>query len=205
MSKTRQARSEAFPMWRDPMRRIAVAVVIATLILASVGCGGNEGAQPAGGTAGGEAPAPPPGAAPAAEAPAEDRSATETVSFEPFPNSAEMTPDAISSRLKARQPMIVFFFEKAQKTSNDQRAEIDAVVKKYRGLIDLVAFDVSSTTAKGTEQTEAAKQLSRLINTLGVTFTPYVIIVDEAGTMTWRARGPVDKALLEREVLRATN
>ncbi|MDP2181180.1 MAG: hypothetical protein Q8K99_01235 [Actinomycetota bacterium] len=206
------------------MRRL-VALVIALMLVGSmlVGCGGGD-----------EAAAPPEEQAPAAtpkaaekEPAALPKTPVEGQVFEPFPATAEgdvqIAPDAIRQRLTDGQPMVVFFYDSTQKTSDDQSDIIKDVTDDYRGLIDLVKFDVSKyvksgedgeitivTPAKLNEGSEdgdlVATQVAKLIseNYLNVKFTPYTVLVDHQGYITFRMRGVVDDKSFEREVLRAT-
>jgi hypothetical protein len=37
-----------------------------------------------------------------------------------------------------------------------------------------------------------------------VTFTPYIVVVDEYGYITWRNRGLIDEVSLRAQIMRAT-
>lgn len=206
------------------MRRL-VALVIALMLVGSVlvGCGGGD-----------ETPAPAEEQAPAttaqpaaAEEPAElPKTPVEGQVFEPFPSAegeTQIAPDAIQQRLTDGQPMVVFFYDDTQKTSDDQSDVIKSVLDDYRGLIDLVKFDVSKYVKSGedgeitivapTKLNEGsgdadlvATQVAKLIGEdyLNVRFTPYTVLVDHQGYVTFRMRGVIDDKTFEREVLRAT-
>jgi hypothetical protein len=200
------------------MRRLVAALVVVMAVTLS-GCGG-------GGGGGGEAETPPATtgnqATPAAdEEPAEpDRSPKEGQVYEAFPTAPDVLTTEIADKLDTDQPMIVYFFDSSQRTTNDQDDEVSAVLKEYRGLIDLVKYDVGkyvSTDASGAitvdeealregAEDETAIKVARLISVdyLDVGFTPYLVLVDSHGYITYRFRGPVDRDALEREVLRAT-
>lgn len=199
------------------MRRPVVALIAATalaLTLALAGCGG--GAQPAA-----EQPAPPAGdpAAPADPAAAQpvDLSPLEEVVYEPFPRDEEALPAELASRLDAGQPLLIMFVDRSQATTDDQQAIVDALMEKYRGLISVLTFDVGRFVTQGEdglivvdEKVSAdpvAAPVARLIgqDQLDVRFTPYTVIVDANGYITWRHRGVLDDKALEREVIRATD
>jgi protein-disulfide isomerase len=134
---------------------------------------------------------------------APDRSPVETPRLVPFPSKLTTAlPAAVQSKLDAGRPMLIFFFDSSEPETTEQRGEIDAVVREYRGLIDLVTFDVKGG-ATG-QSTDAAKQAATLATDLGVKATPYIIVVDRNGFITWRWLGFVDRDVIEREVLRAT-
>ncbi|MDH4140283.1 MAG: hypothetical protein OEV43_06895 [Coriobacteriia bacterium] len=202
------------------MRRLVAAMIAALMLLSLVGCGGGDG--------GGEGTAEqPPAAAPVA-APAAggdevldlDETPPEGQVYMPLPTSEDVLTEEISQRLETDQPMIVYFFDSSQKTTNDQDAEIDPVMKDYRGLIDLVKYDVGkyvSTDASGAitvketalmegAEDETALKVARLISKdyLAVSFTPYIVLVDSHGYIVFRFRGPIDRDFLEQQVLRAT-
>lgn len=183
------------------MRRIAVAIVVALLALTVAGCGAAEE------TAGGDASVTEESAA--ASAPVEpegpeylsDRSANDDdVEPAPFPSfTSTLTPYAFQAKLDARRPMIIHFYDSEQLVTDDVRKEIDAVVDDYRGLIDLVTFDVS-----GEGDTTAAEAATMYAEELGVTGTPYTLIVDRDSFITWRWKGYAERGIIEREVERAT-
>lgn len=182
------------------MRRIIVAVLVLGLALTVAGCsgGGGEATKT-------ETPATP---APAAAAPEEsptvtNRSPIEVGAPEAFPSfSTTVVPDALNTKLEAGRPVLIFFYDSAEMETAAQRAEIDAVLAEYRGLIDLVTFDVGGV--KDGVATDAAKQAVALASGLRVTSTPYIIVVDGNKFITWRWLGYVDREIIGKEVLRAT-
>ena len=197
------------------MRRLIAVTILVMLALTLVACGGGD--EPAAET---EAAAP---AAPTAPAASDgdgdvvlDLSPAEEQLYEPFPVDAEVPPTSIASRLDSGQPMIVYFYDDSQATADDQSDAIDVVMEEYRGLIDLVSFDVGEyvdtsedgviTVKEGMEGDETAQQVAKLMGEayLDVRFTPYIALVDEDGYIVYRFRGPVDEKTLEREVLRTT-
>lgn len=205
-------------------RFVAVALVLAlglaTFLL--VGCGGSNAEDQTTTDTTAQAPATP--AAPANAAavePAVDRSPAEEVTYEPFPTDPQITPEPVLQLLQAKQPMVVYFYDTTQKTSNDAKAGVDGkggldqIMSDYRGAIDLVSFDVgkfmkTSSTGKITvdptfADSASGQQTASLAAELGVDFTPYIVIVDGDGYITARFRGWEDTENIEREVLRATS
>lgn len=199
----------------------ALAVLLVFSVISISGCGGgNAGgdAQPPGGATPAPASAPAPASPSGAEAQGEDNvlSPQPEQVFEPFPSDEAIVPKAILDRLSAKQPMLVLFYDPAQKITDDQRAAIDAAMKEYRGLIDLVSFDIGKyvtstetgtiTMKPGITADENANKVARLLNSdnLNITYTPYIIFVDAQGYITHRYRGYVDEKAIEREILRAT-
>lgn len=182
------------------MRRTVVALITAALAFTLVGCGGGA-EEPA------EAPAETPAETPAAPAaPAQpeymtDRSANdndlEPVAFPSFVTTE--TPAVIADKLEAGRPMLILFYDPAQDVTKTLRAEVDAVVGDYRGLIELVTFNVG-----GLSDSAPTKQAVTYATELGVATTPYLIAVDGNGFITWRWKGYVDRAYIKREVERAT-
>lgn len=185
------------------MRRTVVALVVAALAFVLVGCGGAEepAADPAAVTPDPAAAAPAPAPVPAVPVYTTDRSAnlgdaTPTV-FPAF--TATITPPAFQAKLDARRPMLILFYDTKQLVTDDVRGEIDAVIASYRGLIDLVVFDVSG----GGDQV-AAEAATMYASELGVQSTPHTLIVDRNAYIIWQWRGFVDRGTLGREVERAT-
>ncbi len=195
------------------MRRFVVVLIVALMALTLVGCGGGAEEPP---------PAPEPGDAaaplpPVVEEEDPDLSAVEEQVFVPFPVDPEVgVPSAIQSRLDSKQPMIILFYDDTQDTTEYQNEIIGGVLDKYRGLIDLVSFDVSRyvrqneageiTVDPAINEDELSKQVTRMLHedNLDIRFTPFTIIVDEQAHVTWRYRGIADDKTLEREVLRVT-
>jgi len=183
------------------MRRIIVAILAAGLALSIAGCGGGGDAEPADT---GTTVTPAPAAAPAVEVPTvTDRSPVEEGAPEAFPTLEETTvPETLGAKLDAGRPLLIFFYDRAELETKGQRAEIDAVLAEYRGLIDLVTFDVGGK--QDGAASDAAKQAVALANGLRVSSTPYIIVVDGNGYITWRWLGFVDREIINKEVLRAT-
>jgi hypothetical protein len=188
------------------MRRLVAALMLVAVAATLAACGG--GATGATSTAPGTvAPVAAQPVTPESSLNASDtRSPKELVHNEQFPTDKSSVPQAVLDRLKAKQAMLIFFFDTAQIVTTEERDEVDAVVSKYRGLIDLVAYDVesglASTDASRDVETRKAFTMAGLV---GVKHTPYVLFVDRAGRITGRFSGFADRTLLEREVLRATN
>lgn len=182
------------------MRKIVVVLVVALLALALAGCGGGEeAAAPATDAPAADAPV----AAAAPPAQSTDRSPIESGTPEPFPAiESTAVPAAIQSKLDAKRPMALYFYDSTLPESKFIRAEIDAVMQENRGLIDLVTFDLGAT--KGGVATESAQLGAALAGDLRVVRPPYIILVDGNGFITWRFMGYVDREIMSREVLRAT-
>lgn len=181
------------------MRRIVVALVVALFVLAAAGCSGSPEPSPAtGGT--GAAPAKPPAVTPSE--PLVDRSPVESGAPEPFPTmETTALPQAVQQKLDAGRPMLLFFYDAKQESTVAQRTELDAVMREYRGLIDLVTFDVSPGSGSGSVDAETAAQLA---SALGIRSTPYIVVVNRDGSIIWRWLGFVDREIIGREVLSAT-
>ncbi len=198
------------------MDRRIVVVIAALCALFMFGCAPAD--EPTAEQPADAAPAP---AAPAPADPAEpltpELSPNPEQAFVPFPTDENLVPQVILDRLETDQPMLIFFFDPAQRTTDDQRAEIEAAIADYRGVIDLVSFDVGKfvttgasgviTLKPGITEDETADKVARLISAdnLNVTATPYIIFVDDQGHITYRFRGFVDRELIDREISRATN
>lgn len=188
------------------MRRLVAAVVMVAVAFSLAACGG----APAPTTTVATTQSAP--SAPAQSAPRVSTtnllSPSEPGTGVPFPTSDTSVPREITVRAQKHQPMLVLFYDPVQPSTNDERVEIDAALRAYRGLIDLVAFDVSGALPNAArdivpKDSEAAK-IALLTQTLNVGFTPYMIFVDKNAVVTGRFRGFVDRKLLEREIIRAT-
>jgi len=193
------------------MRRTVSVLTVVAVALALAGCGGGgKAAAP-------QAPAPQvaaPVVAPATPAVVTnvgDRSANASATFTPFPKG-DFVPAGLKAGIDAKRPTLILFYDNSY-TSKTTREIIDKVRAENRGTIDLVVYDLerSVTTSPKGEITvaasltadPAASQPVLLAKALGVTSLPYVFITDSQGYITWKYRGLVDKAFLDREVRRA--
>jgi hypothetical protein len=186
------------------MRRAAAALALVLIAVSLAACGGDTTATNSTSSTPPPAAAPPPGAVPAA-VPSDLKSPTETVSNEAFPTAVDGVPKVVLDLLKSNQPILLFFYDSNQLITAEQRAEVDVVMKKYRGLITLVAYDIraESVSADTSRDPEVQKALD-MAGLLGIKNTPYVLLVDRYGRIIGRFAGYIDRAFIEREVLRAT-
>lgn len=206
---------------RSRFAAIVLAIILAVVAASLVGCGGGaavEEPQDVGQTS--AAPAAPAAVTQPDAAPV-DRSPEETSAYTPFPTDPNVTPKAVLELIEAKQPMMVFFYDSTQKTTNDQtkgisgKSGIEKLMSEYRGTIDLVSYDIGRFVATAADEsisidpkfaeTTSAQQAVSLASTLGVKFTPYIMIVDANGYIIARFRGWDDYKDIEREVLRATS
>lgn len=185
------------------MRRLVAALMVAMLVfvLAACGGGGEEQTQTPSGQ---QAAAPPPAEVAEGEAPGPDRSPLEETTFEAFPRGGQITPTAILENLEDGKPMIILFYDWTQPETDDISDNIGLVMDDYRGMIELITFDMRKADPKLPEVDPELKKAAQLADRLGVKMTPYILIVDSQGLITWRWRGPADQPTIEREVMRAT-
>ncbi len=178
------------------MRKIVVALVVALFALTLVGCGGGEEEVPAEATT---EPTPP--AATVEEVTVADKSANDTdLTPAPFPSfTTTETPAVFQEKLDRGRAMLILFYDPAQQVTGATRAEVDAVMNDYRGLIDLVTFDIG-----GDANDPATLAAVTYAAELGAASTPYVLVVDGGGFITWRSKGYTEQGSLRREVERAT-
>lgn len=193
------------------MRRIVVALIAATFAFSLVGCSSST-PEPA---------ATEPVAAPeAVVAPAATTGAVTVMSdqeqdvFEAFPDDPSVPAD-VKADIEAKQPMVLFFYDTSQYSSKENRKIIDKVMSSNRGLVDLFTFNLGSHfSGDASKPVEVDKEFANdaeyqshveLARLLGVTSTPFIVVTDNQGYVTWKFRGFVDRDVLERQVLRASN
>lgn len=191
------------------MRRLVAVLMIALLALVLTGCGGGEEPAPT------EAVPAPVVVAPAPETDDEVTGLSDNMPdvFEPFPTGSTITTE-VAERIADKQPTLIYFYDSNQYTAGENRKIIDKVLDENRGLVDLVAYDIGEYTTideSGTitvlpefEDDPAAQKAVNMARTLGVTFTPFIVLTDTQGYIIWKYRGFADKDFLEREVQRAT-
>jgi len=192
------------------MRRLVAALVILMVAASLAACGGS------GSGAGAAAPAAPAASAPAsveASTPvsSDTNSPTQTVQpYQQFPIDRTQVPTSVLEKLANKMPVILYWYDPTTQVSKDQRVEFNAIMPKYRGLIELESIDYtqalesSGTPSEMPVASDTTTKYALMTGLLKVTTTPYVIFVDRFGRITYRYAGSVDRTLLEREILRAT-
>ena len=195
------------------MRRIVVALIAAAFALTLAGCGGSSTPSATTDTAAAPAPAPAPAVAPAAATSA-GTSDNEPDIFSAFPTDT-VVPSAVRQDIDAKQPTLLYFYDSSQYTSKENRKIINSVMAANRGLADVFTYNVGKHFS-GTASEPAAvdgsfakdseyQQSVAFARLVGVTETPYIVITDKQGYITWKFRGLTDRDVLERQVLRASN
>jgi len=189
------------------MRRVLAAVLFVLVCVSLAACSGDAGTgtntvnAPVGAVPG------PAGAVAIPENTLDTHSPIEVANDQPMPRIADSVPQAVLTRLDRKQAMLIYYYDSSELLTKDQRPEIDAVMKAYRGLIDLISYDEATPLAslEGTQNTELQKAMRMAgLPQVQVRHAPYFLFVDRFGRITGRYAGPVDRNLLEREVLRAT-
>jgi hypothetical protein len=182
------------------MRKFVAALLVAALALTLVGCGG-----------GGEDTATTDETT--TDTTTQQSATTEEVVVTPdkSANDSDITPAAFPSfvttatpaiftdKLDQGRPMIIVFYDDGQQITSTVLAEVDAVMQEYRGLIDLLTFSVSGDASDPNAQAAVT-----YASELGAASTPYILIVDSGGYITWRSKGYAEQAIIKREVERAT-
>jgi len=181
------------------MRSLVAALVAALVVLSLAGCSGGSDTS--------ETTAPattnPPATANPADAGAPyltDRSVNDDdIAPAAFPSfTATVTPAAIQERLDGGRAMLILFYDSAQNVTTDERAEVEAVANGYRGLVDLITYDVGASDAA------IAQANVMYASELGINSTPYIVVVDQGGFITFRWKGYLERETLGREVERVT-
>ena len=192
------------------MRRIAVVLLTLVLALGLVGCGGAEEPAETETPAAESAETPP---APAGE-PAEPgpQRSSERI-FEPMPTS-DAVPADIVERLDSGRAMVLLFLSDDEDVSDDMRKEAERVSEDYSGSLDLMVYDLSeyvtmnasgriSLDEAGLDADQDGQEALKLASALEIDHVPYLLVVDNQGQRIFWTRGPIDAAVLGREVERA--
>lgn len=194
------------------MRRVVTMLVLVMVAMSLTACGGSPAptestGTPAAPTAG--VPASPAAANANAVAPTGDTlSPTQTVTpGEMFPTDKTAVPASVLTALAKKKALLVMWLDSSTKVATDQRREVNRIIKKYKGTINLVSLKytrgLTSSTTSTTLEPETQK-LELLASSLKLNTTPYILFVDRYGRITYRFAGFADRKLLEREILRAT-
>jgi len=135
-------------------------------------------------------------------------SPTQTVSpGELLSTDQAVVPASVLANVAAKRPMLIFWYEPTTKVTTDQVKEITAALKKYTGMIQLVNLDYTVGLASGAASSTIdpdTQKVELFAASLGINTTPYTVFTDQYGRITYRFAGIVDRSLLTREVLRAT-
>jgi hypothetical protein len=201
------------------MRRLVAALIVVAFALSLTGCGGGGTAaststEPAATTAAASTTT---GGSSTTLLPGDiNRSENETTTFAPFPTGENVPADLKQKITVEKQPTLIYFYDSGQQTSKEDRAIIDAVRADNRGLVDLVTYDIgryltvapdgSVTVNQALIKDPAASAAVKLARdpAIDVSFTPFVVLTDGQGFIIYKRNGLLDKAFLEREVLRAS-
>ena len=191
------------------MRRVVTALVLVSVAVALVACSSGSPTTTAGTPVPAVGGAVVPAAAPAVGNPTGDilSPLPSSTPVQAFPTDPASVPQVVLDNIKARKPMVLFFYDPTTRVSDDQRTEINVVLNKYVGAIELVSFDyttgipVGSATATLPAEIDKAE---RMVGLLKISTTPYIVFVNANGQITFRFAGFVDRGLIEREVMRAT-
>ena len=190
------------------MRRVVTALVLVMVAGTLIACSGGD---PAATTPGTPVPAagvtPPAAAQPAAPQGDILSPLPASTPVQMFPTDPASVPKAVLDNLTARKPMLVYWFDPTTAVATDQRAEINAVLGKYVGAIRFISFDYTTGIPVGSLVTSLPVEIDkaeRMTGLLKINTTPYIVFVDASGQITHRFSGFVDRGLIEREVMRAT-
>jgi thioredoxin-related protein len=190
------------------MRRVVTVVMIVMVASALAACGGAPATTTNTPAVVPTANQPVNTAQTGASANADIYSPTQTVTpGEKLSTDAALVPASVLANEAAGKPMLIFFNDPTTKVTTDQVKEITAAVKNYTGLIHVVSFDytvgIASSATSATIDAETQK-IEHFAASLKVNTTPYIVFADKYGRITYRFAGFVDRTLLTREVLRAT-
>jgi hypothetical protein len=188
---------------RRPVAAVVAALAVAVVLLVT-GCGGGGTAETTKPAASAAAPPPPPAAVSAESV---ELSAEPITTPRPFPVVSDRNaPKAVIDALAAKRPFMLVFYDSKQTVTTDQKAVMDELAKKYRGLIEFIAFDLQTfyTAPADSFAKKNATLAAELAQKLEVGYEPAILIVDKEGRITWQSTGFYDAGTLEREILRAT-
>jgi hypothetical protein len=192
------------------MRRVVTLLILVMVAMSLAACGGSPATTDTTGAAGTPAAGAPAAPAPAAAAASSGDILSPTANVKPgqmFPTDKTVVPTTVLSALTAKKPLLVLWLDSSTKVAADQRREVNAAIKKYKGTITLVALDYTAGLASsGTSATldPETQKVELLASALEINTTPYMLFVDRFGRITYRFAGFTDRVLLGREILRAT-
>lgn len=197
------------------MRRLVVPLFVVLLAFSVVGCGGGKEEATTDTSNATAAPPAVPGAVPVSSVKSMPLSSESWEGFEPFPTGT-FVPKEVQKRLDEKRPMILFFVDGAQQETDDLRTEVDQVLKKYSGMIDLIVYDIGKYTsvnsmgAIGVDEStltsdKAAAAVPALATELKVGSAPTVVVVDDQAHMIFRHAGLFESEMLDRQVARTTD
>lgn len=191
------------------MRRFVAALVMVMVAASLAACGGGTSS---GTSTTATAAVPAAGAAVEESTPVNPDSSSPTqavLPYKPFEADRSQVPTSVLDKLASKTPFILYWYDPTTQVTKDQNREIDAMMPKYRGLIELESIDYTQAISDGATNAVAAMAMpsskyALMTGMLKVTTTPYIVFVDRFGRITYRYAGFADRYLLEREILRAT-
>jgi hypothetical protein len=193
------------------MRRVVTVILIVMAASALAACSSAPPAATSGTSASTAAASNAAKAAAAANAAAptgDIYSPTQTVTPNQLLSSdTAVVPASVLAKVAAKKPMLLFFYDPTTKVEADQMREIAAALNKASVSIDLLSFDYTiaiSSVEESATIDPSVQKIALFAGSLGINTTPYIALVDRFGRITYRFAGIVDRGLLVREVLRAT-
>ena len=167
------------------MKKIAVLVLAVTIAFILTSCGGSEG-TPATST-GTVSP--------------ETSGTTASIVMapvilevpRPFETSKE-TPKFFLKALKAKDPILLAFYNDDDSISREVLAEIKIVQEKYQGAATFLVL-----------KSDLNDQTSSLAEQFKVGFIPYMAVLNRKGTIIFEKTGYVDNQVIEQAVYDAVN
>lgn len=187
------------------MRRLVAALVMATLALVLVSCSTDTGTTPTETPVQGTLVPPASATATASLEGTDQLSPVQRADNSPVPARIDETPEVVLTDLKNRMPMMIYFYDTTQAITSRQNKENEAAVAKYRGTLDYLSFNINAGLAgSGSSDDTQTQKAALLAANLKVSFTPYIVFVDNYGRVVFKFNGFTDRKLLEREILRAT-
>ena len=121
------------------MRRLVAALVIVMVAAVLAACGG---AEPEATTPAASSPAAPIAAEATEPVNPDTASPTQTVQpYQQFPADRTQVPSTVMAKLQNKSPFILYWYDATTEITADQAAEFNAIMPKYRGLIELESID----------------------------------------------------------------
>lgn len=110
---------------------------------------------------------------------------------ETWPLAASQTPKAVQRRIDDRQSMVLLLVDSRQYYDIGRNLVLEGI-REYGHRVELVEFDLANYPPVGGRETTGqpgadAARVEAMARELGVTFTPWVAVLDRRGRIVWRS------------------
>jgi thioredoxin-related protein len=119
---------------------------------------------------------------------------------------ASLVPATVLANVAAQRAQLIYFYDPTTKVAADQLSDINVVQKEHVGAFQVVTLDYTAGLASSATSASVdpeAQKIEMFASAMRVNTTPFIVLADRFGRVTYKFAGWADRGMLTREVLRA--